>query len=111
MDSEGATESDDVRLVVRQGSQAKLIHHEFTLSFYINKKYKQDLYDERDLDWKLELMNRIAKFYGDGSPAAIQVLKADNGVFTWRNSSLSTSSCPQSEIRDLYEVSQLQSKI
>ena len=99
-DKDGATSSDTVTLYVEKESAP--INHQLSVNFRIAKKYRESY--ATGLDWQLDLMNRVARFYGDGSTSALQALHVGANTFTWRNTSLPYFLCPLKDISHLYQV-------
>lgn len=104
MDKEGKSVSENLELTVQHYKGRRSVNHEFTLQLRIEKKYDF----ASSVDWQLNVLDGLARLYGDPDPSQILVRKVVENAgavnFTWTNESLPRNVCPKDEVNRLYEV-------
>ena len=96
-DSGGLNATDQLEIVVRQYSGARLVNHQFTIEFSFTKT-------KTPKGWEWHFLNKIRTLYRDHNWEQILVRKITENpfVFTWTNDSLTQQNCPKSDIRRLF---------
>ncbi|CAG0882637.1 unnamed protein product [Darwinula stevensoni] len=91
IDSEGAAAKEQIVIVVRQHSYARIINHQFTLQMEMEKKYESEFASK--LDWQAAIIERLAQHLDNGDTDDIAVLHFSDPPhisFQWKNDSLSS---------------------
>ncbi|XP_076304709.1 dystroglycan 1-like [Tachypleus tridentatus] len=98
MDSEGMTTHDRLEIHVRQHPSARAIHHEFSMTL----KYQKWQY-RLAIDWQIEVVQRLAKLYGDTHTrnVNVQTISLEPVTLTWTNFTLPKYPCPRENITEL----------
>ncbi|XP_022255800.1 dystroglycan-like [Limulus polyphemus] len=98
MDSHGMSTFDQFEIQVWVEQSMFVLHHEFT----VNLKYEKWKFPV-DIDWQIDVVNRLEELYGDRDGAHISVLSVtqDPTSLTWTNISLPHYSCPWEAIAEL----------
>lgn len=108
-DSEGASVTDRVEIVVQQHKHWRAVNHEFTLYARV-EKYRDDVYP---VDWAIRIMKGISNIYQNSNISEITVRGVNYTtqplIFVWTNDSVSIKFCPKEEIEHLFDVSILTS--
>lgn len=104
-DSEGASVTDRVEIVVQQHKHWRAVNHEFTLYARV-EKYRDDVCP---VDWAIRIMKGISNVYQNSNISEITVrgvnYTTDPLIFVWTNDSVSIKFCPKEEIEHLFNVS------
>lgn len=104
-DTEGASVSDRVEIVVQQHKYWRAVNHEFTLYVRV-EKVQEDIHP---IDWSLRILKGIGMVYQQTNISEITVrgvnYTTDPMIFVWSNDSLPTKVCSKSEIDLLFDVS------
>lgn len=107
MDKEGKTITDSLELVVQQHKGRRNVNHEFSLQLRIEQKFDFP----SCVDWQLNVLNGLTRFFGDRNDSLITVINAtssmsavDKVFFTWTNDSLSRHDCDTSTLKEMYDA-------
>nr|CAD7455771.1 unnamed protein product [Timema tahoe] len=104
LDSEGASVSQTLEIVVQHHKIHRTVNHEFSLHLHIEKKFDFP----SAVDWELHVLEGLARLYGDPDTNQITVrnitLHSDPIVFTWTNDSIPRRHCPRQDIDNLFKV-------
>ncbi|KAK2582896.1 hypothetical protein KPH14_008970 [Odynerus spinipes] len=104
-DSGGLNVTDRLDVHVQQHKLSRTVNHEFSIYLKIDKR---NLFPT-NVDWELQVIEKLAKLYDDPDPHYITVrsvqIDHDQAIFTWTNDSLPRSSeCPKEHINQLLNV-------
>ncbi|XP_011876234.1 PREDICTED: dystroglycan isoform X2 [Vollenhovia emeryi] len=104
-DREGANVTDSLDIHVQQHKLSRSVNHEFSIYLRIDKRNEFPT----DVDWEIQVIESLAKLYGDSDTQHITVRSIDidyeQAIFTWTNDSLPRSSeCPRENINRLSRV-------
>lgn len=107
MDKEGKTASDSLELVVQHHKGWRTVNHEFTLQLKIEQKFDFP----SSVDWQLNVLNGLTRFFGDSDESQITVINAtssmssvDKVYFTWTNDSLPRHECANATLKQMYDA-------
>nr|CAD7400178.1 unnamed protein product [Timema cristinae] len=104
LDSEGASVSQTLEIVVQHHKIHRTVNHEFSLHLHIDKKFDFP----SAVDWELHVLEGLARLYGDPDTNQITVrnitLHSDPIIFTWTNDSIPRRHCPRQDIDNLFKV-------
>ncbi|KAF5283842.1 hypothetical protein FQA39_LY04662 [Lamprigera yunnana] len=103
-DTEGASVSERVEIIVQQHKLWRVVTHEFTL--YARVERKLDFLNP--LDWALHVLDGIGKVFHSKTTSIITVRSVnyatDPMIITWTNDTLQTSDCDKSEIDEIFDI-------
>ncbi|XP_065353025.1 dystroglycan 1 [Cloeon dipterum] len=105
MDKEGKTVTDTLEVVVQQHKASRAVNHAFSLQLKIDSKFDFP----SSVDWQMNVLSGLTKFFGDSNENHITVLNAtasmsssDNILFSWTNDSLPKEECPTHTLKQMY---------
>ena len=98
VNSDNKVITDTFSVKVAKNSTPRKLSHEFTVTFGLD--YEKFIADTK---LRLEVLDKIAKYYGDPDMSKITVIdvKAGSVKLSWTNNSIPTDSCPTAEIFNL----------
>jgi len=107
-DVSGATANDTLEVSVQHHKGRRTVNHEFVLV----GEPDANMRDQKVVPWEIELVEGLAKFFGDSNSSKITVLHVDLSqlsthgpiTFAWKNDSLPTDTCPEREVQQMMKV-------
>lgn len=113
MDKEGKTATDTLEVVVQHHKATRTVNHKFTLQLKIDSKFDFP----SSIDWQMNVINGLTRFFGDSNEDHITVINAtasmsstDNILFTWTNDSLPKEECPSHTLKQMYSAMTINDK-